>query len=146
MFEKAWAQSSSPVGWCLFVAFRLKNRTYSFDFISFTTVCTGFAALSSTTMSLIVALLSVSFALGAWSRAGLYCNHQDLSPRFASALLGISNTAGALPGILGVWSAGYLLDTTGSWAQSLFYPIAACQLFGLIVYSIFGSSKRQAWS
>ena len=24
----------------------------------------------------IVALLSVSFALGAWARAGLYCNHQ----------------------------------------------------------------------
>ena len=29
----------------------------------------------------IVALLSTSFALGAWSRAGLYCNHQDLSPK-----------------------------------------------------------------
>ena len=26
----------------------------------------------------IVALLSVSFALGAWARAGLYCNHQVL--------------------------------------------------------------------
>lgn len=91
-------------------------------------------------------MLSVAFALGAWSRAGLYCNHQDLSPRFASALLGISNTAGAIPGILGVWSAGYLLDVTGSWSKSLFYPIAACQVVGFIVYSLFGSSKRQAWS
>jgi len=95
---------------------------------------------------LIVSLLSVAFALGAWSRAGLYCNHQDLSPRFASALLGISNTAGAIPGILGVWSTGYLLDVTGSWSKALFYPIAAFQLMGVIIYSVFGSSRRQAWS
>jgi MFS transporter, ACS family, solute carrier family 17 (sodium-dependent inorganic phosphate cotransporter), other len=31
----------------------------------------------------IIALMSVAFACGSWSRAGLYCNHQDLSPRFA---------------------------------------------------------------
>ena len=38
--------------------------------------------------AIIVALLSTSFALGAWSRAGLYCNHQDLSPKvLADSLL-----------------------------------------------------------
>lgn len=37
---------------------------------------------------LIVAIMSLAFALGAWSRAGLYCNHQDLSPKYAAALLG----------------------------------------------------------
>jgi hypothetical protein len=31
----------------------------------------------------IVALLSVAFALSAWARAGLYCNHQDMSPKCA---------------------------------------------------------------
>ncbi|KAL4857945.1 putative anion transporter 6 [Chlorella vulgaris] len=95
---------------------------------------------------LIVAIMSLAFALGAWSRAGLYCNHQDLSPKYAAALLGLSNTAGALPGVLGVTFAGYLLDTTGSWAQALFFPTAVCQIFGLVIYSIFASSKRQAWA
>jgi ACS family sodium-dependent inorganic phosphate cotransporter len=65
--------------------------------------------------------------------------------RYAAALLGLSNTAGALPGVLGVTAAGYLLDTTGSWAHALFLPTAACQIFGLIVYSLFASSKRQDW-
>lgn len=37
---------------------------------------------------LIVAIMSLAFALGAWARAGLYCNHQDLSPKYAAALLG----------------------------------------------------------
>lgn len=34
-------------------------------------------------MPLLVLLLSMAFALGAWSRGGLYCNHQDLSPKYA---------------------------------------------------------------
>jgi hypothetical protein len=150
------------------------------------------AAASAPQTAALVALLSLGFALGAWSRAGLYCNHQDLSPKYASALLGITvsscwilgsgsrvpplftiavhhldqplnlnlnlnqspptaanpqqNTAGALPGVLGVTSAGYLLDATGSWALALFLPTAACQLFGAVFYSIFASSERQPWS
>jgi MFS transporter, ACS family, solute carrier family 17 (sodium-dependent inorganic phosphate cotransporter), other len=99
----------------------------------------------STAAAALVLLLSISFALGAWSRAGLYCNHQDLSPKYASALLGITNTAGAIPGVLGVTSAGYLLDATGSWALALFLPTAACQLFGAAVYTAMASSERQDW-
>jgi ACS family sodium-dependent inorganic phosphate cotransporter len=98
-----------------------------------------------TAAPLLVLLLSLGFALGAWSRAGLYCNHQDLSPKYASALLGITNTAGAIPGVLGVTSAGYLLDATGSWALALFLPTAACQLFGAAVYTALASSERQDW-
>jgi ACS family sodium-dependent inorganic phosphate cotransporter len=97
---------------------------------------------SSVPIGIIVALLSVSFALGAWSRAGLYCNHQDLSPKYAGALLGITNTAGAFPGILGVTAVGFLLDRTNSWADALFLPTAACQLLGLVVYTALASSKR----
>lgn len=70
---------------------------------------------------------------------------QDLSPVYAGALLGLSNTAGALPGILGVTSVGLLLDRTSSWGASLFYPTAACQLIGLVVYTTLASSKRQGW-
>ena len=95
--------------------------------------------------TLLVAIMSLAFALGAWARAGLYCNHQDLSPKYAAALLGLTNTAGALPGVLGVTAAGYLLDATGSWAYALFYPTILCQVFGLVVYSIFASSEKQGW-
>eukprot|EP00798_Chlamydomonas_sp_ICE-L_P002986 gene2986-12994_t len=104
------------------------------------------AAAANAPVAAIVTLLSVSFALGAWSRAGLYCNHQDLSPKYAGALLGITNTAGALPGVLGVTAAGYLLDQTNSWALALFLPTAVCQIFGAIFYTIFASSERQSWS
>jgi ACS family sodium-dependent inorganic phosphate cotransporter len=48
--------------------------------------------------------------------------------------------------VLGVTSAGYLLDATNSWTLALFLPTAICQIFGAIVYSIFASSERQSWS
>ncbi|GIL88401.1 hypothetical protein Vretimale_15008 [Volvox reticuliferus] len=107
---------------------------------------TGTAVAGPVLTAVLVGLMSVAFALGAWSRAGLYCNHQDLSPKYASALLGITNTAGAVPGVLGVSAAGYLLDTTASWALALFIPTAICQLFGAAVYSVLASSERQSWS
>ncbi|KAG2488999.1 hypothetical protein HYH03_012438 [Edaphochlamys debaryana] len=106
----------------------------------------GTVVIGPVLTGVLVALLSVAFSLGAWSRAGLYCNHQDLSPKYASALLGITNTAGAIPGVLGVTAAGYLLDTTASWALALFIPTAICQLFGAVVYTWLASSERQSWS
>ena len=39
--------------------------------------------------------------MASFSMCGLYCNHADLSPRYAPFLLGMTNTVGALPGIIG---------------------------------------------
>ena len=103
------------------------------------------AAGATPPVAAVVALMSLAFALSGWSRAGLYCNHQDLSPRYASLLLGISNTAGALPGVLGVWAAGVALDATGSWALALFLPTAAASLLGAAVFLTFGSGENQGW-
>lgn len=95
---------------------------------------------------LIVGVLSASFAMGSFARGGLYCVHQDINPRYAAALLGISNTAGALPGIIGVSLVGLVLDKTGSWIQALFLPIGMCYLFGLICFTALGSSERQEFA
>jgi len=91
----------------------------------------------------VLALMTVAFGLSAWARAGLYCSHQDMSPKYASALLGITNTAGALPGVLGVSAAGVILDRTGSWALAVFLPTALVQLVGTVVYTALASSERR---
>ena len=94
--------------------------------------------------AVIVGALCFAFAMSTWSKAGLYCNHQDLSPKFAAPLLGITNTAGALCGIIGIWLTGVLLDSTGNWSLALFLPIACAQVLGLVVYSAWGSAE-QMW-
>lgn len=90
-----------------------------------------------------VGLITMSLGLASFSLAGLYCNHADLSPRYAPVLLGLTNTAGALPGILGVAFTGYLYDKTGSWGMSLFTPSIFFFLTGTAVYTVFGSADLQ---
>lgn len=90
-----------------------------------------------------VALITLALGLASFSLAGLYCNHADLSPRYASVLLGLTNTSGALPGILGVAFTGWLFDHTGSWTLALFMPSVFFFLTGSAVYVAFGSDQQQ---
>ena len=106
--------------------------------------CSFLSNVAISYQPLLLTVLSVAFALSTFSRGGLYCNHQDLSPKFAAALLGISNTFGALPGIIGVWLTGKLFDITqGDWGTSLFIPIAIAQVLGFVVFSIYGSGEQK---
>ena len=45
-------------------------------------------APGSSPTALIVALFSAAFAMGAWARAGLYCNHQVCTMTIALRLAG----------------------------------------------------------
>ncbi|CAI0629474.1 unnamed protein product [Linum tenue] len=88
----------------------------------------------------VVGILTAGLALSSFSLSGLYCTHQDISPEYASILLGITSTTGAVPGIVGVALTGYLLDTTHSWTISLFAPSIFFYLTGTIVWLVFASN------
>ncbi|XP_020270545.1 probable anion transporter 6, chloroplastic isoform X2 [Asparagus officinalis] len=94
----------------------------------------------------VVAFLTSGLALSSFALSGLYCTHQDISPEYASILLGITNTVGAIPGIVGVALTGYLLDSTHSWSISLFAPSIFFYLSGTVVWLLFASSKPQRFS
>ncbi|XP_051113822.1 probable anion transporter 6, chloroplastic isoform X2 [Andrographis paniculata] len=94
----------------------------------------------------VVAILTGGLALSSFSLSGLYCTHQDMSPEYASVLLGITNTIGAIPGIVGVALTGYLLDSTHSWGISLFAPSVFFYLTGTVTWLTFASSKPQNFS
>lgn len=90
-----------------------------------------------------VGLITAALGISSFSLAGLYCTHQDLSPKYSSALLGLTNTSGAIPGILGVAITGWLYDTTGSWAAALFYPTIFFLLTGAALYTGLGSNAAE---
>ena len=92
-----------------------------------------------------VGLLTVGLSLSSFSYAGLYCNHQDMSPRFASILLGMTNTVGALPGVSGVPLTGYLLERTDDWELSMFLPAIVLYFSGAAVFVKYGSAEKQPW-
>ncbi|XP_078174128.1 phosphate transporter 4;5 [Carex rostrata] len=109
-----------------------------------------FMALSSLDLGLppweIVAFLTSGLALSSFALSGLYCTHQDISREYASILLGITNTVGAVPGIVGVALTGYVLDSTHSWSLSLFAPSIFFYLTGTVVWLLFASSKPQTFT
>lgn len=109
------------------------------------TICLSTAALTDDNW-LAVGLITASLGLSSFSLAGLYCNHADLSPRHASLLLGITNTSGAIPGIIGVVSTGAILDYTGSWALALFLPSIIFFITGAVVFTVFGTAEEQDFS
>ncbi|KAL0552743.1 hypothetical protein IC582_011868 [Cucumis melo] len=94
----------------------------------------------------VVGILTSGLALSSFALSGLYCTHQDMSPEYASVLLGITNTVGAIPGIVGVALTGFLLDSTHSWSISLFAPSIFFYLTGTIVWLVFASSKPKTFS
>eukprot|EP00798_Chlamydomonas_sp_ICE-L_P006488 gene6488-3124_t len=99
--------------------------------------CTDVVASNS---NFVVASITLSLGVSSFSLAGLYCTHQDLSPKYAAPLLGLTNTAGAIPGIAGVTTVGFLYDQTQSWELCLFLPSAILMISGAFVYVVFGEN------
>jgi ACS family sodium-dependent inorganic phosphate cotransporter len=88
-----------------------------------------------------IAIMCAGNFVGAFVTGGFAVNHMDVAPRYAGTLMGITNTAGTIPGIIGVYITGLILQATHSWAL-VFDVTAGVTLFGLVFYLIFGSGKR----
>lgn len=91
---------------------------------------------------LAVVVMCVGNLLGASVAAGFGSNHLDVAPRHAGALMGLSNTAGTLPGVIGVPLSGWLVDATGSWSM-VFYVAAGVKLFGLAFFLAFAKGEKE---
>eukprot|EP01024_Parvocaulis_polyphysoides_P020937 TRINITY_DN1987_c0_g2_i2.p1 TRINITY_DN1987_c0_g2~~TRINITY_DN1987_c0_g2_i2.p1 ORF type:complete len:391 (+),score=42.68 TRINITY_DN1987_c0_g2_i2:610-1782(+) len=85
--------------------------------------------------------ITMAFGLGSFVLAGLYCNHQDISPKYSQVLLGLTNTLGAIPGVFGAALTGILMDQYGDYNIALLMPAMFFFLSGTIVYLLYGSAK-----
>lgn len=88
-----------------------------------------------------IAVMTVGSALAAFVTGGFAVNHMDIAPRYAGTLMGITNTAGTIPGIIGVYVTGVILEVTGSWAL-VFGVAAGVTLVGLIFFLLFASGRK----
>ncbi|KAI3818462.1 hypothetical protein L1987_12269 [Smallanthus sonchifolius] len=98
-------------------------------------------------------VLCSSLALGflALGRAGFAVNHMDIAPRYAGIVMGVSNTAGTLAGIIGVGLTGQLLEASkatdldlsspDSWRTVFFIPGFLC-ILSSVVFLLFSTGER----
>lgn len=77
------------------------------------TACLLLAMPFATTVPQGLALVSGCLGFCGLARGGFSVNHMDIAPRYAGVLMGISNTAGTVSGIVGVALTGYVLELYG---------------------------------
>lgn len=87
-----------------------------------------------------IAMVTISAAFNGAGLAAYGVNHLDVGPRYAGVLMGVSNTIAAIPGIVGVAAAGFILRATGSFA-AVFDVIAAVYLLGMAGYVAWASGE-----
>lgn len=82
-------------------------------------------------------------ALGAlgFTWAGFAPNHLDIAPRYADVLMGVTNTAGTIPGVVGVAVTGWLVDVTGSF-DAAFLLAGGISVAGVAVWLAFGTGRQ----
>ena len=69
--------------------------------------------------------------------AGYAPNHLEITPRHADIVVGITNTAGTLPGIVGVAVTGWMLDVSGGAYHAVFLLAAGITSAGALVWLLF---------
>eukprot|EP00271_Cylindrocystis_brebissonii_P011117 TRINITY_DN2787_c0_g1_i1.p1 TRINITY_DN2787_c0_g1~~TRINITY_DN2787_c0_g1_i1.p1 ORF type:complete len:488 (+),score=16.49 TRINITY_DN2787_c0_g1_i1:403-1866(+) len=96
------------------------------------------------------AVFCSSAALGACAlaRAGFAVNHLDIAPRYAGILMGVSNTAGTVAGVVGVAATGLILEAAADgsadkdgWALVFGTPAVLCVISAL-VFCLFSTGER----
>jgi len=102
-----------------------------------------FLSLTRDASSAAAALVLMCLALGAlgltW--AGFAPNHLDIAPRYGDVLMGFTNTAGTIPGVIGVAVTGWLIDRTGSY-DAPFMLAAGVSIAGALVWALFATGRR----
>ncbi|XP_043690260.1 probable anion transporter 6 [Telopea speciosissima] len=94
---------------------------------------------------------SVTLGFLALGRAGFAVNHMDVAPKYAGIVMGVSNTAGTLAGIIGVDLTGRLLEAAKtahldlsspeSWRSVFFMPGYLC-IFSSIIFLLFATGEK----
>lgn len=97
------------------------NTRKTFNTIAFATqtVFLMLAAYSNNRV-MVVIFITLGAALGALSICGYGVNHLDVAPQFASILMGITNTAATVPGIVSPLIAGFIVTNQSvSWKREI---------------------------
>jgi ACS family sodium-dependent inorganic phosphate cotransporter len=95
----------------------------------------------ATTPLAAVLIMCGATATSACAMSGFAPNCFDIAPKYADVIWGISNTFATLPGIVGIYITGWLVDRTGTFGAP-FVLTAAVSLFGAAFYLAFGSGRR----
>ena len=71
-------------------------------------IAAGYATLTDYTTAIV--MMTLGIGLNGLSESGFLINHLDIAPAFASVLLGVTNTAGTMSGIISPTLTGFIVQ------------------------------------
>ncbi|KAM6184923.1 putative small intestine urate exporter [Rhynchocyon petersi] len=94
-----------------------------------------------------VTFLVLYSAINSLCFSGVLVNLLDIAPRYAGFLTGLSQGFGYIAGALSPTTTGFLLkqDSELGW-RNIFLLSTSINIFGLIIYLIFGKAEVQDWA
>eukprot|EP00249_Psilotum_nudum_P003377 c16771_g1_i1 orf=401-2134(-) len=85
--------------------------------------------------------LSAAVGLSAFSQAGFLVNYQDIGPRYAGVLQGMSNTVGTMAAIASTIGTGYFIQWLGSF-QAFLALTAILYIMSTLFWNFFATGER----
>ena len=82
-------------------------------------VSTSYVGCDDTTLA--VVLFSLALGMSALNTSSYNVNHLDIAPRYAGVLMGITNSAATIPGMVGPYVVGYLTNNEVSYFDLNFF-------------------------
>ena len=82
-------------------------------------VSTSYVGCDDTTVA--VVLFSLALGMSALNTSSYNVNHLDIAPRYAGVLMGITNSAATIPGMVGPYVVGYLTNNEVSYFDFNFF-------------------------
>eukprot|EP00128_Syssomonas_multiformis_P005964 Colp12_sorted_trinity150504_noHs@24495 len=99
------------------------------------------AAYVGTTPEVGMAFITLGLTLNSLTFIGVSINQLDIAPSYAGVIFGLGNTAGCIPGIVGVYLTGWMLDVTNRSWSAVFTTAAGVYTFGAIVWLFLAGDK-----
>ena len=99
-------------------------------------------------VTVVMVFLCLSVGMSGFGQAGFIMNHVDIAPQYASILMGMTNTAAALPGILSPSLTGVLTNQQSDFQtwRIVFFISAGVSVFGAIAFVLLGQGQVQQWA
>merc|ERR1719447_2545408 len=97
---------------------------------------------------LVIVFLVLAVGVNGAQYAGFMCVHLDMASNFAGTLLGITNCAANMMGVVAPAVAGYLTQDHSDaphW-RVVFFVAALVYIMGNTIFLVWGSAKEQSWN
>lgn len=106
------------------------------------------AFLSSENITVVVLIMTLGLSFLAFNQSGIFVTMIEICPSLSGVIIGITNTAGSMAGIINPYVSGLIVDYTSNYAFGMrifFILTSIIGFFGAFIFVKYSTSTKQNW-